>query len=95
MTDRATKTVVNAWNEWDPLKHVIVGRVEGTMVPAPEPGMVRHLPDTEFPAGEWGPLPDELVEKGRIPGNLSSKIFALVSRDKVVDALNSHYEKFE
>jgi N-dimethylarginine dimethylaminohydrolase len=65
MSDRATKTVVNAWNEWDPLKHVIVGRVEGTMVPAPEPGMVRHLPDTEFPAGEWGPLPEELVEKGK------------------------------
>jgi glycine amidinotransferase len=27
--------------------------------------MVRHLPDTEFPAGEWGPLPEEQVEKGK------------------------------
>ena len=23
------KTIVNSWNEWDPLKHVIVGRAEG------------------------------------------------------------------
>jgi glycine amidinotransferase len=66
MADKSKKTVVNAWNEWDPLKHVIVGRVEGTMTPAPEPGMVRHLPDVGIPAGEWGPLPDELVEKGKV-----------------------------
>ena len=24
---------VNSWNEWDPLEEVIVGRVEGSMVP--------------------------------------------------------------
>ena len=24
------KTIVNSWNEWDPLKHVIVGRADGT-----------------------------------------------------------------
>jgi glycine amidinotransferase len=59
VSNKTRKTVVNAWNEWDPLKHVIVGRVDGTMVPAPEPGMVRDLPDTEFPAGKWGPLPEE------------------------------------
>jgi hypothetical protein len=29
--------VVNSWNEWDPLKRVIVGRPEGTNIPAPEP----------------------------------------------------------
>jgi len=38
---------------------------------------------------------NQLVEKGRIPGSLSSKIQALVSRDEVVNALNSHYGKFE
>ena len=31
------KTIVNSWNEWDPLKHVIVGRAEGGMLQAPEP----------------------------------------------------------
>jgi len=33
-------TIVNAWNEWDPLKHVIVGRADGGMIPAPEPAAV-------------------------------------------------------
>ena len=28
------KTIVNSWNEWDPLKHVIVGRADGTCIPA-------------------------------------------------------------
>jgi glycine amidinotransferase len=26
-----TKTIVNSWNEWDPLKHVIVGRADWNM----------------------------------------------------------------
>ena len=29
--------IVNSWNEWDPLKRVIVGKPEGTNIPAPEP----------------------------------------------------------
>ncbi|MDD2391250.1 MAG: hypothetical protein PHP23_16185 [Desulfobacterales bacterium] len=29
--------IVNSWNEWDPLKRVIIGRPEGTNIPAPEP----------------------------------------------------------
>ncbi len=37
----------------------------------------------------------ELVEKGKIPGGLSSKIHGLVSRDEVIDALNVHYSKFK
>ena len=24
------KVIVNSWNEWDPLKHVIVGKADGT-----------------------------------------------------------------
>ena len=31
------KIIVNSWNEWDPLKHVIVGKADGTCIPAPEP----------------------------------------------------------
>ena len=37
----------------------------------------------------------ELVEKGRIPGGLSSRMHELVSRDDVMDALNFHYGKYE
>lgn len=57
------KTVVNSWNEWDPLKHIIVGRADGTMVQAPEPAIERNWPDDGFPLGAYGPLPKELEEK--------------------------------
>lgn len=37
----------------------------------------------------------ELVETGRIPGGLSTRMRGLVSRDEVIDVLNAHYGKFE
>ena len=61
MTDQ--KTIVNSWNEWDPLKHVIVGRADGTMVQAPEPAIERDWPDHGFPLGTYGPLPKEMEAK--------------------------------
>jgi hypothetical protein len=39
MTESNPKTVVSSWNEWDPLKHVIVGRADGTQIQAPEPAV--------------------------------------------------------
>jgi glycine amidinotransferase len=57
------KTVVTSWNEWDPLKHVIVGRADGTMVQAPEPATVRDWPDYGYPKGTYGRLPKEMEEK--------------------------------
>ena len=56
------KMVVNSWNEWDPLKHVIVGRADGTMVQAPEPAVVRDWPDHGFPKGTYGPLPRDMED---------------------------------
>ena len=37
--------IVNSWNEWDPLKHVIVGRADGTCIPAPEPAVDAKVPE--------------------------------------------------
>ena len=34
-----SNTVVNSWNEWDPLKHVIVGRADNCHIPPPEPAL--------------------------------------------------------
>ena len=62
MTEKQ-KTIVSSWNEWDPLKHVIVGRADGTMVQAPEPGVQRDWPRYNFPLGEYGPLPKEMEAK--------------------------------
>ena len=56
-------TRINSWNEWDPLKHVIVGRIDSRMVGAPEAGMVLDLPEAGLKAGEWHLIPDRYVEK--------------------------------
>ncbi len=38
------KTIVQSWNEWDPLKHVIVGRADNCCIPAPEPAVDVKIP---------------------------------------------------
>ena len=63
MAEQRKKTVVSAWNEWDPLKHVIVGRATGAMVQAPEPAVRRDWPQYGFPLGTYGPLPKEMEVK--------------------------------
>ena len=63
MSSRANPTVVNAWNEWDPLKHVIVGRPDGGMIAAPEPGATYGFPAAGVALGEWGPLPEDLTRQ--------------------------------
>jgi glycine amidinotransferase len=54
-------TRVNSWNGWDPLRHTIVGRADGTMVQAPEPAVQRDFPEDGFPKGTYGPMPAEMV----------------------------------
>ncbi len=56
-------TKVCSWNEWDPLRHVIVGRADGTMVQAPEPAVDRDWPEYGFPRGTWGRLPKEMEDR--------------------------------
>jgi len=63
MADEHRKTVVNSWNEWDPLKHVIVGRADNTVVTAPEPAIERDWPEHGFPLGTYGYLPKEMEDK--------------------------------
>jgi glycine amidinotransferase len=54
--------VVNSWNEWDPLKRVIVGRPEGSNAPAAEPAWTYDQPEGGYPLGSWGPFPQEMVD---------------------------------
>ena len=63
MTESSPKTVVSSWNEWDPLKHVIVGRADGTQIQAPEPAVQLDFPDKGYPLGTSGSLPEEMEEK--------------------------------
>ena len=55
------KTVVNSWNEWDPLKHVIVGVADGCCIPPPEPALDAKVPEDSDMRGQWGPRPEETV----------------------------------
>ncbi|MCU0602332.1 MAG: serine/threonine protein kinase [Desulfobacterales bacterium] len=63
MAENQAQTKVCSWNEWDPLKHVIVGRADGTMVQAPEPAVERDWPEYGFPLGTYGRLPREMEDK--------------------------------
>jgi glycine amidinotransferase len=65
MSNETRRTIVNSWNEWDPLKHVIVGCPDGTMISAPEPAQILDFPDAGVAAGEWGPLPADLTEQAK------------------------------
>ena len=62
LTKDRKKTVVNSWNEWDPLKHVIVGRASGTMIQAAEPAVQNDWSQQGFPLGSFGPMPEEMED---------------------------------
>lgn len=47
-------TIVNSWNEWDPLKHVIVGRADGSCIPDDEPAVRCKVPENSDLRGKWG-----------------------------------------
>ena len=54
------KVIVNSWNEWDPLKHVIVGKADGCCIPAPEP-IDESIPKIK-PTIEFDPvLPNAII----------------------------------
>jgi glycine amidinotransferase len=83
MSDEKKKTVVNSWNEWDPLKHIIVGRADGTMVQAPEPAVQHDYPDHGYPLGKYGRYPKEMEQKANEQLDNFAKI--LESRGVKVD----------
>jgi len=38
------KIIVNSWNEWDPLKHIVVGVADGCVIPPSEPASECKIP---------------------------------------------------
>jgi len=83
MGEESKKTVVNSWNEWDPLRHIILGRADGTMIQAPEPAIQREWLEHGFPLGTYGPYPKEMQEKANEQLDNLAKI--LEGRDIRVD----------
>ena len=58
------KFKVSSWNEWDPLKHVIVGRTDNCHIPPPEPALDAKVPENSDMKGKWGKRPQETIDKG-------------------------------
>ena len=57
--------IVNSWNDFDPLKHVIVGRADHSCIPPEEPATSEKVPIDSTMRGMWGPRPLETVEKAK------------------------------
>ena len=57
------KTIVNSWNEWDPLKHVIVGRADDCHIPPAEPALDAKVPEDSDMRGQWGRRPQETIDR--------------------------------
>ena len=80
--------IVNSWNEWDPLKRVIVGRPEGTNIPAPEPAWWYDLPDGGYPLGSFGPFPQEMADKAN--EQMDGFVKMMEKRGIIVDRVTIH-----
>jgi glycine amidinotransferase len=59
----STPTIVNSWNEWDPLRHVIVGVANKGCIPVSEPAIEYHFPEEGGIQGKSGQWPDELIAR--------------------------------
>ncbi len=57
------RTVVSSWNEWDPLRHVIVGRADGGHIPPKEPALDAKVPEDSDMRGRWGRRPEETINR--------------------------------
>jgi glycine amidinotransferase len=80
--------MVNSWNEWDPLKRVILGRVEGASVPAPDPEWWHDCPEGGFPRGSYGRFPQEQVDAAKEQQDYFVSV--LEKRGVVVDRPDVH-----
>ena len=67
-------TIVNSWNDFDPLLHVIVGRAHFTCIPPTEPATEAKIPEDSDMRGMWGPRPLETIEKANAQLDQLAKI---------------------
>ena len=63
MDKQKKKTVVNSWNEWDALKHIILGRADGCCIPPSEPAVDGKVPEDSDMRGQFGVRPKETIDR--------------------------------
>jgi glycine amidinotransferase len=56
-------SVVSSWNEWDPLRHVIVGVADHAHIPDREPGLMAKIPEESDLRGRAGPRSQDTVHR--------------------------------
>lgn len=78
-----TDAVINSWNEWDPLKRVIVGRIDSRHVGAPDPGFKNVYPELGIALDDWIPISDDYLE--RADAQMESFVSLLEGRGITVD----------
>ena len=66
--------IVNSWNEWDPLKHVIVGKADNCCIPPAEPATDPKIPEDSDMKGMHGPRSEESIQKANLQLDNFSKI---------------------
>ena len=64
MTTGTNSVTVCSWNEWDPLKHVIVGRATGCHIPPLEPALDAKIPEDSDMRGKPGLRPQDTIDRG-------------------------------
>ena len=75
--------IVNSWNDWDPLKRVILGLCDNTMIVPEEPATSEKVPVDSDMRGMWGLRPLRTVEAGNAALDRLRK--AMEDRGVVVD----------
>ena len=63
MEKQCEKTVVNSWNEWDPLKHIIIGRAANTCIAYPDIGWTSKISVDSELRKMHGPRSLESIQK--------------------------------
>lgn len=57
--------IVNSWNEWDMLKHVVLGDPTGSALTAPGPDWQYNAASGGMPLGYYGRFPEEQIEAAK------------------------------
>ena len=68
------KTIINSWNEWDQLRHVIVGTADNANVPPMEPALEPKISEDSGMKGSHGARSIESIEKANLQLNNFVKI---------------------
>jgi glycine amidinotransferase len=60
------QVIVSSWNEWDPLRHVIVGRADDGHIPATEPALDAKVPEDSDMRGRHGRRPKDTIARANL-----------------------------